>query len=131
MTKGKGNSRSLPIFDGFAMVAHVVGSATPYQMRLMTYSELADRISAVPLRHGRRIIAIAGVPWLDPSADWDLSIAIDVPLQVLEHCLVQRWLDHGLTLDAARLRAARNDIPNARLVTEHSQSPDIRFRPQL
>jgi pantothenate kinase len=37
--------------------------------------------------------------------------------------LIQRWLDHGHSVDDARDRALSNDIPNAKLVCEHIRLP--------
>jgi pantothenate kinase len=44
-----------------------------------------------------------------------------VPFSELERRLIQRWLDHGHTEDAARQRALSNDIPNAELVVSSSR----------
>ena len=51
--------------------------------------------------------------WVDLAAKWDASIWLDVPMDVLEKRLVQRWLDHGLPQDQALKRAQSNDLVNA------------------
>lgn len=67
-------------------------------------------------------------PWNTLSQYFHLTVMLDVPLDELERRLVQRWLDHGLEESKARLRALTNDIPNAKVVIEHSVSADLEFR---
>jgi pantothenate kinase len=86
--------------------------------------------AVVEPRH--RVVLVEGnyllldrAPWDTLAPLWDLSVWLDVPLPVLEARLVGRWLDHGLTPEAARARALGNDIPNARLVLEVSRAADL------
>lgn len=58
--------------------------------------------------------------WRDLATYWDLSIRLNVPLDVLRERLVQRWIDFGLTRGQAEQRAAQNDLANARLVSKHA-----------
>ena len=58
--------------------------------------------------------------WRELAAQWDLSIRLDPPLEVLQQRLIQRWLDFGLPPDEARERAIRNDMKNARLILEQA-----------
>ncbi len=67
--------------------------------------------------------------WNSLSQHFDMSISIDVPNEILQQRLVQRWLNHGLTEEAALTRAQSNDIPNAQTVREHSTNADIVYRP--
>jgi pantothenate kinase len=64
-------------------------------------------------------------PWDALEALVDLEIWLDVPLEVLEARLVQRWLDHGHAPEAARERAHTNDIPNALLAIRESRPADV------
>jgi pantothenate kinase len=101
----------------------------------------------IPLFERARDVAVAGAVVIGPDAQvllvegnyllladgawaslrpfWDVTIALDVPLAVLEARLVQRWRDHGLAADAAQARAMGNDIPNARLVIAGSAPADL------
>jgi pantothenate kinase len=63
--------------------------------------------------------------WRDLRQIWDLSVGIDVSLQVLEQRLLQRWIDHGYTPQDAQAKAAGNDLPNAKLVLENAYPCDI------
>lgn len=68
--------------------------------------------------------------WCDLNDHFDLTISIDVPDETLQERLVQRWLDNGLSKDAALIRAQANDIPNATTVREQSLAADIIYRPE-
>ncbi|MDE0695979.1 MAG: AAA family ATPase [Boseongicola sp.] len=63
--------------------------------------------------------------WRDLACQWDLSVYLDEPHDVLEERLVHRWLDLGLTLDDARAWALGNDIPNARRVAAARLPADL------
>ena len=56
--------------------------------------------------------------WRDLGAKWDASIWLDVPPDVLEARLIQRWRDQGMSESDATTRAQTNDLPNARHVVE-------------
>ncbi|MBV0910879.1 nucleoside triphosphate hydrolase [Rhodobacteraceae bacterium ASV31] len=64
-------------------------------------------------------------PWSGLRPLWDLSVALDVPMPVLEDRLIRRWQAHGHSADAARARAMGNDIPNARRIVAHSAPADV------
>lgn len=63
--------------------------------------------------------------WCDLQHYFDLSLFLDVPFATLEQRLIQRWLDHGADMGAARNRALSNDIPNALTVTRQSYPADF------
>nr|WP_281494037.1 hypothetical protein [Jannaschia sp. S6380] len=56
---------------------------------------------------------------------WDMTVALTPPEILLEARLIERWTSHGLPPEAARARAARNDLPNARLVLGGSIPADM------
>ena len=64
-------------------------------------------------------------PWCDLRPLWTLAIGIETPRTVLEHRLLQRWLDHGLPKAQALARRDANDMPNADLVLSGSFMPDL------
>jgi len=63
--------------------------------------------------------------WRDMAGYWDLSIQLTCAEAELEARLNKRWLDQGLTPEAARLRAQSNDLPNARLVGQTALRADV------
>ncbi|MCE0504065.1 MULTISPECIES: AAA family ATPase [unclassified Roseivivax] len=65
--------------------------------------------------------------WGKLAAEFDASVMIAPPIEVLEDRLIRRWLDHGLPREAAEARARGNDLPNARLVVERSRPADLRL----
>lgn len=64
-------------------------------------------------------------PWSGLKAMWDVSVWIETPEEVLLQRCVRRWLDHGHGPEAARERAERNDIANARRVVGARLAADI------
>jgi pantothenate kinase len=69
-------------------------------------------------------------PWRSLATKFDLTVFLDVPETVLEHRLIQRWLQYGHAPNSARARALGNDIPNARLVATTSRPADIHIAPE-
>ncbi|QFT59221.1 Pantothenate kinase [Sulfitobacter sp. THAF37] len=63
--------------------------------------------------------------WRDLAPLWDLSVRIDVPLDVLRDRLLQRWADHGYSPAEAAEKANGNDLPNAALVLENGLPCDV------
>lgn len=69
-------------------------------------------------------------PWYGLAPLFDLSIYIDVPRGELARRLVQRWVDHGLSPEAARERAFSNDMANAERVLTARREADLIFKPE-
>lgn len=94
-----------------------------------------SRASAREVTVDIRVILVEGnyllldqAPWRDLASLFDLTVFLDVPEAELERRLIQRWLDHGHSPEAAHARALGNDIPNARLVCGTSRPADIVLR---
>lgn len=66
--------------------------------------------------------------WRELLHHWDLSIKLDVPIEVLRHRLVKRWQAHGLNDRQALERAEGNDLQNAASILALSISADITLR---
>lgn len=64
-------------------------------------------------------------PWDRLIDFWDFSIMLDVTPKELERRLVDRWLAHGHTEEAALARARSNDLPNALFMRENSVAADL------
>lgn len=64
-------------------------------------------------------------PWNTLVSEFDLTISLEVPLNVLEERLVKRWLDQGMSRERAAARAAENDLRNANLAIEQSVAPHV------
>ena len=86
-----------------------------------------SRCAARAVLPSDRLIVVEGNYLLLDRPKWrelfcllDLSIFLDVPIEVLERRLVERWLAHGLDETAAIKRAKSNDIPNANIVVAES-----------
>ncbi|MDA8746679.1 AAA family ATPase [Litoreibacter sp.] len=64
-------------------------------------------------------------PWDQLSQEWDFSIYLDVPLDILRERLIQRWLDHGFNHEDAVKKAESNDIPNAEEIVQNGFRADL------
>lgn len=68
-------------------------------------------------------------PWSRLAHLWHASLFLDLPPEILRARLVTRWLDHGLTPDAALTRAEANDLPNARRILARRLPADLTLHP--
>lgn len=91
-----------------------------------------SRASAREIGPEARLVIVEGnylllnqSPWDALAPLWDLTLALDVPEDVLRARLIARWLDHGHDPAAAEARALANDLPNALTVRAHSRPADL------
>lgn len=64
-------------------------------------------------------------PWSELKPLFDRSLMLRVEEEELRRRLIQRWLDYGLSAEAARQRAEANDLVNARAVIHGSRPADV------
>ncbi len=64
-------------------------------------------------------------PWDRLHTAFDWTIFLDAPRGRLAHRLVQRWIDHGLSPEAARERAFANDMVNVERVISNRRDCDV------
>lgn len=125
---------SPPTFDcaGFAALLERLKHASE-DIVIPVFDRRLDlaRAGASVVRADHRILLVEGnyllldqQPWTRLVPFFDMTIFLEVPFAELERRLIQRWLDHGHSPDAARERALSNDIPNAQLVVSNSRSAD-------
>ena len=88
--------------------------------------------SAVPIAPEVRTVVVEGnyllldAPgWRDLSHLWDLSVFVQVGRDELHRRLMRRWLDAGLSDEAARVKVEGNDLLNAELVQANSARADL------
>jgi pantothenate kinase len=122
---------SPPTFDcaGFAALLERLKKASE-DVVIPAFDRTLDlaRAGAAIVRADHQILLVEGnylllnqEPWTELASFFDMTIYLEVPFSELERRLIQRWLDHGHTEDAARQRALSNDIPNAELVVSSSR----------
>lgn len=123
---------SPPTFDctGFAALLERLKHASE-DVVIPVFDRKLDlaRAGASVVRADHRILLVEGNyllldqdPWTRLAPFFDMTIFLEVPFSELERRLIQRWLDHGQSQDAARERALSNDIPNAELVVSSSRN---------
>jgi pantothenate kinase len=64
-------------------------------------------------------------PWSSLRDVFTATVFLRPSLDILQNRLMQRWKDHGLDPQAAKLRVAGNDLPNAELVLRESREADL------
>ncbi len=64
-------------------------------------------------------------PWQRLINLYDLSVFLQVDMNILEERLIRRWLDYGLPIENARQKARSNDLVNARFVCSHTMKADL------
>ncbi|MCR9139268.1 MAG: nucleoside/nucleotide kinase family protein [Alphaproteobacteria bacterium] len=92
--------------------------------RVREAAETVDTTCKVLLLEGNYLL-LDRQPWIVLQELFDLSVFVKAPQSVLRRRLIQRWLDFDHNRNDAERRANENDIPNARLVLEHSVPADL------
>jgi pantothenate kinase len=67
-------------------------------------------------------------PWSRLRAMFDVTVAVDVPEDILRQRLVERWRGYGFTAPEIEAKVEGNDLPNGRFVMSRSAPADFRLR---
>lgn len=67
-------------------------------------------------------------PWVSVRTLFDLTVWIDVPLDVVEQRIAERWESAGHDEEEIRRKTEENDLPNARHVHTGSVDADVVVR---
>jgi len=68
-------------------------------------------------------------PWSLLRARFDITVAIDVPEEILRQRLIERWRGYRLTPPEITAKVEENDLPNGRYVMANSEPADFVLRP--
>jgi pantothenate kinase len=68
-------------------------------------------------------------PWAELRHLLDATVMLRPSLETLEKRLIDRWVSHGLSAEAAFQKAHGNDLRNAQQVLENSIAADLTLRP--
>lgn len=121
-------------FNGAGFVALVRRLQTPGDLRVPLFDRAHDRVipDAATIPADCRTVIVEGnylllekAPWTSLRPEWDLSVYLDVPIEILRQRLVRRWLDHGFNHEDAVKKAESNDIPNAENVVQNGFEADL------
>ncbi len=119
--------------EGFvSLVARLRENRGPIAIPLFDREADCVRPDAQTITRSSRILLLEGnyllldrPPWSRIPPLLDLSVFISASMETLRSRLIHRWLEHGYDTIRAEKRAESNDIPNAKLVLEHSRSGDL------
>jgi pantothenate kinase len=67
-------------------------------------------------------------PWSLLRATFDITVAVEVPEDVLRQRLIERWRGYGLTPPEVEAKVEGNDLPNGRYVVANSEPADFVLR---
>ena len=91
-----------------------------------------SRAGAVAIGPEHDVVIVEGnylllrdAPWSELHRFWDMTISLNVPLDVLKERLVHRWLGQDFGVERAHAKAQENDLPNAELVVNGSIEADL------
>jgi pantothenate kinase len=63
--------------------------------------------------------------WRGLSHHWDYTIFLETDLATIERRLMDRWLFHGYSREAAHAKISVNDLPNAHRILQHASPADL------
>jgi len=82
-------------------------------------AELVEVDHSIIITEGNYLL-LDQAPWSALRPLFDLTVTLRAEMKIIEERIMQRWADHGLSPEEARVRFASNDGPNARLVKGQS-----------
>ena len=132
----KGSPQTFDV-GGFLALIHRLCIRTEQSVYVPVFDRDADlaRNAAQAITNEHTIVIVEGnylllqqEPWCELKSLFRCNIMLEVPFDILEQRLVQRWLDYGHTEAQARLRAESNDLPNARLVADESARAHLYYK---
>jgi len=114
------------------LLVRLTSETGPVYFPLFDRKDDLSRAGAGVVLPSHNIILVEGNYLLLDRAEWagmgqhfHIRIKLDVPLDVLEWRLVARWREIGLSEEQVAEKIVLNDLPNARLVIEHSLDADF------
>jgi pantothenate kinase len=70
-------------------------------------------------------LLLKSAPWSSLKDLFSATVFVSPTREVLRDRLLQRWIDHGLSPEAALKRASGNDLPNAERILDESRTADL------
>ena len=111
---GEEEAVAVPVFDREIEVARAGAQMVPRAARIIVVEG--------------NYLLLARPPWDSLRAFFDVAVRVDVPEAILRARLGARWQGLGLNVDEIAAKVEENDIPNGRLVQNHSQPVDFLLR---
>ncbi|MEM9549738.1 MAG: nucleoside/nucleotide kinase family protein [Pseudomonadota bacterium] len=107
---------AIPLFDRSIEIARAGASVIPQRTSIIVVEG--------------NYLLLDKPPWDSLASLFDLTVALDVPEDVLRERLTQRWIHYQLSPDEITAKLEDNDLPNGRLIREASRAPDLIVRHQ-
>lgn len=119
-------------FDGLEAALHRVAAAPSVMLPVFDRTREIAIAGAQEITPATQIVVAEGnylcfsePPWNRLQRLWDITVFLEVPEDVLEQRLIDRWLALGFAPEEARNKALANDIPNARRMLAERGPADV------
>ena len=131
LSERKGSPETFNL-DGF--IALIKRLKEPSDVYVPVFDRLTERTinSASLIPGSAKIIVVEGnylllnePGWEALQSLWDFTIFLETDLATIEQRLLDRWLSHGYTHDAAHAKISLNDLPNAKRILSHLVPADL------
>lgn len=121
-------------FGGFRSLLSRIRSREEDEVAIPVFDRSIElsRAGAAIVARGTRFVLVEGnyllldeEPWSGLGALFDFTLAMEVPVDILESRLVERWREHGKTDEEGRAWIASNDRPNIDRVMARRRAADL------
>jgi pantothenate kinase len=131
----KGSPQTFDAAGLHSLLRRVAGNESPVFVPVFDRSIDLSRAAADVVNEQHRIVLVEGnyllldeYPWNNLAGLFDLTVFIDVPVDLLRTRLLNRWSGFGLSTEQAQHKAEANDLPNGQRVRDASIPAHIIYR---
>jgi len=131
----KGSPQTFDVAGFYALLRRIAQGESPVYLPVFDRHSDLSRAAADVVSDDHKIVLIEGnyilldePNWRELASLFDLSIFMDVPVNILEQRLLDRWLGFGLSASEASSKAHDNDLPNGQRVIGGSIAAQVIYR---
>jgi pantothenate kinase len=115
LRRNEENEIAIPVFDRDLEISRAAARLIPRAVRIL-------------IVEGNYLL-LNQHPWSLLRAMFDITLAVDVPEDILRQRLIERWRSYRLTSPEIEAKVEGNDLPNGRYVIANSAPADFVLRP--
>ena len=114
LRRNEENEIAVPVFDRDLEISRAGARLIPRSVRILVVEG--------------NYLLLNQHPWSLLRPMFDVTLALDVPEDILRQRLIERWRSYRLTPPEIEAKVEGNDLPNGRYVTANSGPADFVFR---